>query len=132
MMSVLRNREQDLVSKEVLTIIPANNTLKMEYKISQNLVKIGGITSGFFQLSSFDIAYRPEMSYARSQVETNLGSVDFQRVYMPVLVKMKLFPMIRFSIGPSLHYTFDEKFSLPEKFWKNRSFWLRFPVGFGS
>lgn len=85
----------------------------------------------FFQLSSFDIALRPELIYTKSQFETNLGSVDFQRVDMPVLVKMKLFQVIGFSIGPSLHYTFDEKFSLPENFEKTDPFGLGFQLGLG-
>lgn len=85
----------------------------------------------FFQLSSFDIALRPEIIYTKSQFETNLGSVDFQRVDMPVLVKMKLFQIIGFSIGPSLHYTIDEKFSLPENFEKTDPFGLGFQLGLG-
>lgn len=85
----------------------------------------------FFQLSTFDISLRPELIYTKSQFETNLGSVDFQRVDMPVLVKMKLFQVIGFSIGPSLHYTFDEKFSLPENFEKTDPFGLGFQLGLG-
>lgn len=85
----------------------------------------------FFQLSSFDIALRPELIYTKSQFETNLGSVDFQRVDMPVLVKMKLFQIIGFSIGPSLHYTLDEKFSIPENFEKTDPFGLGFQMGLG-
>jgi hypothetical protein len=45
----------------------------------------------FFQLSSYDIALRPEMIYTKSQFTTDLGSVDFQRVDLPVLVKMRFF-----------------------------------------
>lgn len=85
----------------------------------------------FFQLSSYDIALRPEMIYTKSQLTTNLGSVDFQRVDLPVLVKMRLFKVIGFSIGPSLHYTFDEKFSLPENFEKTDPFGLGFQLGLG-
>lgn len=85
----------------------------------------------FLQLSSFDIALRPELVYTKSQFETNLGSVDFQRVDMPILVKMKLFQVIGFSIGPSLHYTFDEKFSIPENFEKTDPFGLGFQLGLG-
>lgn len=106
------------------------NTFNIQDKFSQNEVKIWGITTGFFQLSSFDSAYRPEISYARSQVESNLGSVDFQGVHMPVLVKMKLFQGIGSIIGPSLHYTFDEEFSFPENFEK-QILRVRFRVGLG-
>jgi hypothetical protein len=85
----------------------------------------------FFQLSSYDISLRPEMIYTKSQFETNLGSVDYQKVDLPVLVKMRLFKVIGFSIGPSLHYTFDEKFSKPENFEKTDPFGLGFQMGLG-
>lgn len=85
----------------------------------------------FFQLSSYDIALRPELIYTKSQFTTDLGSVDFQRVDMPVLVKMRLFQVIGFSIGPSLHYTFDERFSLPENFDKTDPLGLGFQLGLG-
>jgi len=85
----------------------------------------------FFQLSSYDIALRPEMIYTKSQFTTDLGSVDFQRVDLPVLMKMRLFKVIGFSIGPSLHYTFDEKFSVPENFEKTDPFGLGFQLGLG-
>lgn len=85
----------------------------------------------FFQLSSYDIAVRPEIIYTKTQFDTNLGSVDFQRVDLPVLVKMRFFQVIGFSIGPSLHYTFDEKFSIPENFEKTDPFGLGFQMGLG-
>lgn len=85
----------------------------------------------FYQLSSFDIALRPELIYTKSQFTTDLGAVEFQRFDMPVLVKMKLFQVIGFSIGPSLHYTIDEKFSLPENFEKSDPFGLGFQLGLG-
>jgi hypothetical protein len=85
----------------------------------------------FFQLSSYDISLRPEMIYTKSQFETNLGSVDYQKVDLPVLVKMRLFKVIGFSIGPSLHYTFDEQFSKPENFQKTDPFGLGFQMGLG-
>lgn len=85
----------------------------------------------FFQLSSYDIALRPEMIYSKSQFTTDLGSVDFQRVDLPVLVKMRFFKVIGFSIGPSLHYTFDEKFSIPENFEKTDPFGLGYQLGLG-
>lgn len=85
----------------------------------------------FLQLSSYDISLRPEMIYTKSQFETNLGSVDYQKVDLPVLVKMRLFKVIGFSIGPSLHYTFDEKFSKPENFDKTDPFGLGFQMGLG-
>jgi hypothetical protein len=85
----------------------------------------------FFQLSSYDIALRPEMIYTKSQFTTDLGSVDFQRVDLPVLVKMRFFKVIGFSIGPSLHYTFDEKFSIPENFEKTDPFGLGYQLGLG-
>lgn len=85
----------------------------------------------FFQLASYDIALRPEMIYTKSKFETNLGNVDYQKVDLPVLVKMRLFKVIGFSIGPSLHYTFDEKFSMPENFEKTDPFSLGFQMGLG-
>lgn len=85
----------------------------------------------FFQLSSYDISLRPEMIYTKSKFETSLGAVDYQKVDLPVLVKMRLFKVIGFSIGPSLHYTFDEKFSVPENFQKTEPFGLGFQMGLG-
>lgn len=85
----------------------------------------------FFQLTSYDISVRPELIYTKSQFETNLGSVDFQKVDLPVLVKMRLFQVIGFSIGPSLHYTFDENYSIPENFEKTDPFGLGFQMGLG-
>lgn len=85
----------------------------------------------FYQLSSYDISLRPELVYTKSQFETSLGSVDFQKVDLPVLVKMRLFQVIGFSIGPSLHYTFDEKFSIPENFEESDPFGLGFQLGLG-
>jgi hypothetical protein len=85
----------------------------------------------FFQLSSYDISLRPEMIYTKSKFETSLGAVDYQKVDLPVLVKMRLFKVIGFSIGPSLHYTFDEKFSIPENFQKTEPFGLGFQMGLG-
>lgn len=85
----------------------------------------------FFQLSSYDISLRPEMIYTKSKFETSLGTVDYQKVDLPVLVKMRLFKVIGFSIGPSLHYTFDEKFSVPENFQKSEPFGLGFQMGLG-
>ncbi|SDA42857.1 Outer membrane protein beta-barrel domain-containing protein [Algoriphagus alkaliphilus] len=85
----------------------------------------------FFQLSSYDISLRPEMIYTKSKFETSLGAVDYQKVDLPVLVKMRLFKVIGFSIGPSLHYTFEEKFSVPENFQKTEPFGLGFQMGLG-
>ncbi len=85
----------------------------------------------FFQLSSYDIALRPELIYTKSQFETDLGSVAYQKVDFPVLVKMRFFQIIGFSIGPSLHYTFEENFSLPENFEKTDPFALGFQMGLG-
>lgn len=85
----------------------------------------------FFQLSSYDIALRPELIYTKSQFETDLGAVAYQKVDFPVLVKMRFFRVIGFSIGPSLHYTFEEKFSIPENFEKTDPFGLGFQMGLG-
>lgn len=85
----------------------------------------------FFQITSFDIALRPELIYTKTQFTTDLGSVDFQKVDFPILVKMRFFQVIGFSIGPSLHYTFDEKYSIPENFEKTDPFGLGFQMGLG-
>ncbi|WP_111672277.1 outer membrane beta-barrel protein [Algoriphagus litoralis] len=85
----------------------------------------------FFQLSSYDIAVRPELIYTKTKFETDLGTVDFQKVDLPVLVKMRFFQVIGFSIGPSLHYTFEENFSIPENFEKTDPFGLGYQLGLG-
>lgn len=85
----------------------------------------------FYQLTSYDIAFRPELIYTKSQFETDLGSVDFQKIDLPLLVKMRFFQVVGFSIGPSLHYTFDEKYSDPDNFEKTDPFGLGFQLGLG-
>lgn len=85
----------------------------------------------FYQLSSYDIALRPELIFTQNQFETDLGRVDYQRVDMPILVKMRFFQVIGFSIGPSLHYTLNEKFSKPELFESSDPFGLGFQMGLG-
>ena len=85
----------------------------------------------FVQLSSYDIAVRPELVYTKTKFETDLGTVDFQKVDLPVLLKLRLFQVIGFSIGPSLHYTFEEKFSIPENFEKTDPFGLGYQLGLG-
>lgn len=85
----------------------------------------------FYQLASYDIALRPELIYTKSQFETNLGSVEFQKVDLPILVKIHLFDVIGFSIGPSLHYTFEEKYDAPDNFEKTDPFGLGFQLGLG-
>lgn len=85
----------------------------------------------FYQLNSYDIALRPELVFTQTQVETDLGKVEYQRVDMPVLVKMRFFKVIGFSIGPSLHYTVKETFSQPELFEKIDPFALGFQMGLG-
>lgn len=85
----------------------------------------------FYQLNSYDIALRPELIFTQNQFETDLGRVDYQRVDMPILVKMRFFQLIGFSIGPSLHYTLNEKFSKPELFESSDPFGLGFQMGLG-
>lgn len=97
-------------------------------KPSENLGYHLGV---FFQFSSYNIALRPELIYTKSQFETDLGTVSYQKVDFPVLVKLRFFQIIGFSIGPSLHYTFEEKFSLPDNFEKTDPFALGFQMGLG-
>lgn len=85
----------------------------------------------FFQLSSYDISLRPEMIYTQTKFESALGTVEYQKVDLPVLVKMRFFRVISFQIGPSLHYTLQEKFSIPENFEESDPFGFGFQMGLG-
>lgn len=85
----------------------------------------------FYQMTSFDISLRPELIYTKTNFETSLGSVDYQKVDLPILVKLRFFKVVGFSIGPSLHYTISEKFSIPENFEKSEPFGLGFQMGLG-
>jgi hypothetical protein len=85
----------------------------------------------FYQLNSYDIALRPELIFTQNQFETDLGKVEYQRVDLPILVKMRFFQIIGFSIGPSLHYTLEEKFSKPDLFETTDPFGLGFQMGLG-
>lgn len=85
----------------------------------------------FYQLTSYDIALRPELIFTQSQFETDLGKVEYQKIDLPLLVKMRLFQVIGFSIGPSFHYTLQEKFSQPDLFEKPNPFGLGFQMGLG-
>jgi hypothetical protein len=85
----------------------------------------------FFQITSYDIALRPELIYTKSSFTSELGQVDYQRVDFPVLAKLRFFKVISFQIGPSLHYTFEERFSEPENFEPTEPFGLGFQMGLG-
>lgn len=85
----------------------------------------------FYQMTSFDISLRPELIYTKTNFETSLGSVDYQKFDLPILVKMRFFKVVGFSIGPSMHYTISEKFSIPENFEKTEPFGLGFQMGLG-
>mgnify|MGYP002654989284 CR=1 FL=1 len=85
----------------------------------------------FFQITSYDIALRPELIYTKSSFTSDLGQVDYQKVDFPVLVKLRFFKVISFQIGPSLHYTFEERFSDPENFEPTEPFGLGFQMGLG-
>ncbi|GMQ29708.1 outer membrane beta-barrel protein [Algoriphagus confluentis] len=85
----------------------------------------------FYQLTSYDISLRPELIYTKTEFSTDLGLAQYQRIDMPVLVKLRLFQIIGFSIGPSFHYTLDEKFSAPELFEDTAPFSLGFQLGLG-
>ncbi|GMQ24341.1 hypothetical protein Aoki45_10230 [Algoriphagus sp. oki45] len=85
----------------------------------------------FYQLTSYDISLRPELIYTKTEFNTDLGLAQYQKIDMPVLVKLRLFQIIGFSIGPSFHYTFDEEFSAPELFEATDPFSLGFQLGLG-
>lgn len=85
----------------------------------------------FYQFTSYDIALRPELIFTQNQFESDLGSVQYQRLDLPVLVKMRFFKIIGFSIGPSLHYTLDEKIPQPEQFVPSDPLALGFQMGLG-
>jgi hypothetical protein len=85
----------------------------------------------FFQITSYDISLRPELIYTSTSFTSDLGTVDFQKVDMPVLVKMRFFKVVSFQIGPSVHYTFKEEFSVPENFEPADPFGLGFQMGLG-
>lgn len=85
----------------------------------------------FYQAVSYDIALRPELIFTQTQFETALGKEEYQKVDLPVLVKMRLFKVIGFSIGPSLHYTVREKISRPDLFESPEPFGLGFHMGLG-
>jgi hypothetical protein len=57
----------------------------------------------FFQLPSFNIALSPKLIYTKTKFNTSLGAVDYQKVNLPVLVKVRFFKVIGFSIGSSFH-----------------------------
>ena len=85
----------------------------------------------FYQLTSYDISLRPELIYTKTEFNTDLGMAKYQKIDLPVLVKLRLFQIIGFSIGPSFHYTFDEKFSAPELFENSDPFSMGFQMGLG-
>jgi len=85
----------------------------------------------FYQFSSYDIAFRPELVYTKTEFESSLGQVQYQKLDLPLLVKLNFFKIIGFQIGPSLHYTLAEKFSIPENFEKSDPFGLGFQMGLG-
>lgn len=85
----------------------------------------------FYKMTSYDISLRPELIYTNTQFETDLGSVHYQKMDLPVLVGFRLFQVIGFSFGPSLHYTLKEDFSIPENFEKTEPFGLGFQMGLG-
>jgi hypothetical protein len=85
----------------------------------------------FYQLTSYDIALRPELIFTKTEFETNLGEVNYQRLDLPILVKMNFFKYIGFQFGPSLHYTLKENFSWPGSFEPTDPFGLGFQLGLG-
>ncbi|RIW12929.1 hypothetical protein D0X99_17695 [Algoriphagus lacus] len=85
----------------------------------------------FYKMTSYDISLRPELIFTNTQFETDLGSVRYQKMDLPVLVGFRLFKVIGFSIGPSLHYTLKEEFSIPENFEESEPFGLGFQMGLG-
>jgi hypothetical protein len=85
----------------------------------------------FYKMTSYDISLRPELIFTNTQFETDLGSVHYQKVDLPVLVGFRFFKVIGFSIGPSLHYTLKEDFSIPENFEETEPFGLGFQMGLG-
>jgi hypothetical protein len=85
----------------------------------------------FYQLTSYDIALRPELVFTQTKFETNLGEVKYQKLDLPILVKMNFFKFIGFQFGPSLHYTLDERFSIPGNFESSDPFGLGFQMGLG-
>lgn len=98
---------------------------------SQPSQKMGYHLGVFYQLTSYDISLRPELIYTKTEFNTDLGLAQYQKIDMPVLVKLRLFQIIGFSIGPSFHYTFDEKFSAPDLFDSSDPFSLGFQLGLG-
>lgn len=85
----------------------------------------------FYQLTSYDIALRPELIFTQTEFESALGKVEYQKIDLPVLVKMNFFKIIGFQIGPSFHYTLAEKFSVPDNFEPTDPFGLGFHLGLG-
>lgn len=85
----------------------------------------------FYQLTSYDIALRPELIFTNTEFESALGKVQYQKVDLPILVKMNFFKVIGFQIGPSFHYTLAEEFSIPENFEPTDPFGLGFQLGLG-
>ena len=85
----------------------------------------------FYQLTSYDIALRPELIYSNTEFESSLGKVEYQKIDFPVLVKMNFFKFIGFQIGPSFHYTLNEKFAVPGNFESTDPLSLGFQLGLG-
>lgn len=85
----------------------------------------------FYKMTSYDISLRPELIYTKNSFETDLGSVEYQKMDLPILVGFRLFQVIGFNFGPSLHYTLKEEFSIPENFEKTEPLGLGFQLGLG-
>lgn len=112
------------------------NTSGKYFKDAENIFTKPGENMGyhvgvFYQLTSFDIALRPELIFTNTEFETTLGKVNYQKFDLPILVKMNFFKIIGFQAGPSFHYTVKEKFSIPENFQPTDPFGLGFQLGLG-
>ncbi|TDQ18479.1 outer membrane protein with beta-barrel domain [Algoriphagus boseongensis] len=112
------------------------NTSGKYFKDAENIFTKPGENMGyhfgvFYQLTSFDLALRPELIFTNTEFETTLGKVNYQKFDLPILVKMNFFKIISFQAGPSFHYTVKEKFSIPENFQPTDPFGLGFQLGLG-
>lgn len=85
----------------------------------------------FYQLGALGMMLRPELIYTQTQFETDLGSVKYKKIDVPILFRKSFLQVIGLSFGPSFHYTMDEKFSIPSNFKEGGPIGLGFQAGLG-
>jgi hypothetical protein len=85
----------------------------------------------FYQLGALGMMVRPEIIYTQTKFETDLGKVTYNKIDVPLLFRKSFLKIIGLSFGPSFHYTFGEKFSIPKNFKDSEAIGLGFQAGLG-